>query len=245
MKLPKTFRPEKDLDYKTNQLLEEPKPITGKKDVLEPYEELIYELNQKNWNTKLIHEKTNELIVKCGYKDLLPKKEMKLPYQYWSKTNTENIELTDILVRKEWDQTIIKDSYSFATVEKQWEYEFMDQFDKFCYIKQENLEISSHSYARGFRQYSFSLNGLIGGFGLGPVINYALNIPYVSSVPILSFSTGVLIGLSSFFLFTKHAINYKRKKHMKKRLKAYEDAEALTFHFEFDDKLALEKAFQP
>lgn len=122
MKLPKTFLPERNLEKKTETLLQEnkktPKPVIIERKELE---DLLYAFNEYYFDSTL-HEKIDVLTRKSGYQSL---KVNDLKWEYWTKKTDydENYVFTKWHDRK-------NTRYAFAIVNDGKLEEFCERFER-------------------------------------------------------------------------------------------------------------------
>lgn len=142
MDVPKSFRPEGNLDDKTDRLLkEEPKSLEKQRKNL--LDNVIEELNQfAPYVTDRIHLNVENLLEKCQYKPLKFKTIpiFGLEYKYWIRPGYMKKNVSYIFI-KSWDKKkIIR--YSFAEIDNDKIKKFYRSFEK--YEHKENWKESEY-----------------------------------------------------------------------------------------------------
>lgn len=164
MDIPKTFKPEQNLEANTQRLLEEEIKLSKPESKIEKTE-LEEVLREFDYDSENLHSKIDKLIEKSGYK---PIKNEKLYYEYWykSKPFDENY----VFIRRVNKQSR---NYAFARVES-------DKLTEFCrrFGKKES----------GTKKYMALLFPL--GFSLGFIVPYLSS--YSDPVPL--WKTSLFLG---------------------------------------------------
>ncbi|MBU4501178.1 MAG: hypothetical protein KKA79_01185 [Nanoarchaeota archaeon] len=182
MKFPKSFRPEKNLEDKTQNLIEEPYIIETDSIVLEGDVEALL-MDRRDYGSTKFDETLCSFLKREDYKEH-PKSSKKL--SFWSKENYNDHNTLDVFVRDSvpYDLNPNHRCYSFANVDN-------DRFDLFRRRMRNNLIINkslNNKYTRNIAAWGTAITGLAAGvFGGVKLCGWIFNDP-----------GWILYGLSAF-----------------------------------------------
>ncbi len=206
MKIPNIFVPEKDLEKKTENLLQEnkktPKPIIIEKKELE---DLLYTFNEYYFDNAL-HEKIGVLIRKSDYQSLKVKD---LKWEYWTKKTDydENYVFTKWHDRK-------NTRYALAIVND-------GKLEEFCERIERDTRVKLFGLGRD-RLYYLMASSFIGSAFIGLATKYAAssymlrvfnNLNEATTVSCMAF-LGAILGFieGTLWLTYKNSVNKKKLK---------------------------------
>lgn len=210
MKVPNVFKPEKDLENKTERLLnEEPKPRTDEfkpaveKSDLERVLELFDNPYSQTFSDEHLYANIDILIEKSDYKPI----SKRLKYKYWSRPSPYNPEESFVFIK---DFNTNKNYYySFAIVENDKLKEFCKRFEK------EKLIANGHQSV-----YSPLAKGAIIGGVLGLITDYT--IAKFTGISSMYTNTGIVsLGLMLGFLYGGISIRLGYNKNKEKLNKCF------------------------
>ncbi|MBU4501941.1 MAG: hypothetical protein KKA79_05060 [Nanoarchaeota archaeon] len=212
MKLPKSFRPDKDLDEKTNQLYQEAKIVKHERLFKDPHlDEILYSLNNKDVGALDFHSLVEDAIPKYNYAKL---EYPRLKLDYWKRQDTVNTwNGNNFLIRTKTYEK--QNSYVYAKVYDTNVNSFVGDFEN-SIIKQDSHWQSNST--KGFIWTMLPTVSLALGLGFTYI---AAKYKMISGIELLSaFSFGIIAGVSPICIFIekiKHShkkyINYRIRKH--------------------------------
>lgn len=192
MDVPKSFRPEKDLREKTEQLMDG--PILKRPENIEvaegsDLERILKDLAIAGNNpASLSHSRMDSLLEKTDYKELTRKNE---DYKFWTRKSCYNPQETDVFIRKKYKGKygFLSVRYDFASVKKNRLGDFCKNYEKYRTLDQFMLNASNDQrFIRKMTNISYVslIAGIVSG---GYILNH-----YWKDEPILSAVTGIVLG---------------------------------------------------
>lgn len=239
MKLPETFRPEKNLDDKTEELIEEAK--IHRSDNLNVNQELLDKVLDVYDDTYTypiidIHQSIDTLLMQADYKPIPGR----FKYQFWSKQDPLYKLGSYVFIRRNhWRSR----SYCFARTDTENIEQFCKMFESHSDIDQKQEWLHSDSFGTKAKAYM-----LAGGIFLGGVTAVAAS-SYLFGLPVIAFSQcqalilGSSLGTCKWVMFADYALKGLRKIADKFYDKKYEDMRHLSDEIVKDDREALVRAF--
>lgn len=187
MKVPTTFMPEKNLDNKTEQLLQEkntlkPKPIKIEQQELEEVLRMFDNCLDSETIDGILQKKIDDLIRKSDYQPLKVKGSS---WEYWYKPVVQSFDESHVLVRSS-DKYGYK-HYAFARVDD-------SKLESFCKIfeRYETGILSGINYNKPYFQIGLITGAIAGSMPL--FINTALISTAACFIPLIGFLGGMFSG---------------------------------------------------
>ncbi|MBU4501057.1 MAG: hypothetical protein KKA79_00575 [Nanoarchaeota archaeon] len=249
MKVPNSFRPEKDLEDKTEQLVEEAKIVNYNKRCVDPdeLEDMISHFDHMflNWSDPSIfgysylHDTIDEFVEKTNYQksDLSNDK-----FTYWTRPDPVNASERYVFIRR-----LDNDSrrrYSFARVNKNDFTKFGKSFE--LYFKSKNILFDNYRINGQIYKSFLASGAAVGGLSLYILQNVLAGLPFytISQTAAMAGLFGLTMG-PCLIAFTGIPLAFgalKLAKYWNKKFEAkiklnYED---MTLE---DDRTAILKAF--
>ncbi|MBU4502655.1 MAG: hypothetical protein KKA79_08715 [Nanoarchaeota archaeon] len=187
MKLPKCFRPKKDLEKKTEELVHDARILKNEPKVgYDEVEEIVSMINPYGYYdlSDEIHLKLETLLRKSDYL-LLPKKDKN--YEHWVKQDP--IEQYSKRVFTARHSTNDKKTYYFARVEESKLENYCKRFER-CH-KLESMLYNNDQKVLDIGAYLF-----LGSLGLG-LVTGGVGLTYLTGIKLISFWTPVVFSLGA------------------------------------------------
>ncbi|MBU4501438.1 MAG: hypothetical protein KKA79_02505 [Nanoarchaeota archaeon] len=241
MKLPNTFRPQKNLDDKTEELIEEAN--INRVDSPNINQELLdsvlanYDNNHLGYLDINIHPAVDILLGQADYKPIPGR----FKYQFWSKQDPLYKLGSYVFIRK--NNHLNNKSYCFARTDT-------ENLEKFCKVFESHSDIDKkqnwlHSDRFGKKVKAYMLTGgiIFGGVTAIAASSYLFGMPLVAFAQCQSFLLGSSLGACKWVMFSDYALKGVRKIGDKIYDKEHDDMGYLSEEIVKDNKGALIRAF--
>ncbi|MBU4503050.1 MAG: hypothetical protein KKA79_10730 [Nanoarchaeota archaeon] len=251
MKLPRTFRPDKDLEEKTIRLAEEAeifKVVKGRYGLNEELTDLIEEVKFGSHYCKdNFHKQISNIIANTDYElsnwdyisGVFPFYEGRDCYEHWTRPCPDENSMTNVLTRRTRIQGVRR--YSLAVVPNERLGDFYKDFKKYArfysLIHEDTWRLTKPFYG------GVVVSGLISGFTLGcAAVTSGTGPESLTNFEAFLYGgmMGALSGCSAFAGIIKIAEKYIKKNCEKRRKHLMTYSESLTM----DDLEVLAKAFR-
>ncbi|MBU4501440.1 MAG: MgtC/SapB family protein [Nanoarchaeota archaeon] len=250
MRLPRTFRPEKNLEEKTEQLLNDPKiHVKPKPAVKGKYLNNLFDyLHEPLFMVSYVHEKVDILIDRSDYQVVPRSSKCNQDYTHWYKQDPLSSDSFYVLSRRNEASNSssfflnpfqLKGYYSFARPTQNNLENFCQMFEKY------NEWDSNRANDYGWNRWKIKSRLFFGMIGLGAIIGAGTGfvIAGLTTTITLSAIMGMQVSLVSNIFLEKHVFNLYKKIDTK-RFNNYEiQLRKIADDIITDDEVALRRAF--
>lgn len=250
MKLPRTFRPDKNLEDKTNQLLEDPKVYIQPEPAVDGkyLDDLFDYLNESFFMIPTVHEKVDRIIGKSDYQVVPRSSKSNMDYSHWYRQDPLAPDSFYVLSRN--DAGPAKRSFAFSPFKMEGYYSFArptkDNLENFCKMFEKYSNWDSYRYNDyGWNRWHIKGRIFFGMMGAGMLIGAGASLAFVGWTMTMAYAAmmGMQLSLISNIFLEKHVFNLYKKIDTK-RFNNYElKIRKIADDIITDDEAALRRAF--